>query len=88
MDIDIKDKTLVRELTQTGRTARATKAALIAERWFNTPRSDLSQLAVRDCARNGGLAAAVILQLYDQHGSVVAIKYAKKISQYGRTNQG
>jgi hypothetical protein len=43
-------------------------------------------MAVQECSRNGGLAAAVILQLHEQHGSVVALKYTKKIAQYGRTN--
>ena len=78
----------IRPLTEKGIVSRTAQAVLIAERWYNAPRSDVSQLAVKECSRNGGLAAAVILQLHEQHGSVVALKYTRKIAQYGRTNAG
>jgi hypothetical protein len=82
-----KDKFVaIKTLTQKGMTARATKAVMIAERWVNTPTAPTNQLALGECSRNGGLAAAVILQLYEQHGSVMALKYTKKIAQFCRTN--
>jgi hypothetical protein len=76
----------IRPLTHTGKRLRGEKAANIAIQWMDYPRKSTTRAYVQYCTRNGGVAAAVILNLHANHGVRAAMAFAKQVANHGRTN--
>jgi hypothetical protein len=76
----------IRPLTEAGQRLRAEKAKSIADLWISHPRRTGTVDAIQYCSRNGGVAAAVVLVIHNEHGVKAALAFAKQVSAYGRSN--